>query len=265
VIVLEQSITVPESEDLVLVSRPTLPDGSILLLADFDSASNSAYVFRLYDLDEVSNPAGAPGRLRPVFVDSGPASDVVQAAAVTSDGNWSRDGLGYTVLYSLASTRASGTVVLTGLPNDKETVTIPDGVNTVTYEFDTDASVEGTNVLVTAVTDATTTANNLRTAIKAQLEASNSFVGTDTTAGAGTVTLDNWRRGTDGNQTVTQGLATGGSASGNLSVTGLAGATGFWLQGSHTYLAVLYLATQSNGEVRVVYTLHCETTEGWVR
>lgn len=65
------------------------------------------------------------------------------------------------------SVRATGNIELIAQPADGNTITISDGVTPITFEFDSNASVGGGNILVTIGTKIIDTIGNLRTAINA--------------------------------------------------------------------------------------------------
>jgi len=67
-----------------------------------------------------------------------------------------------------AATPASGTVSLTGLPSDTNTVTISDGIITpVVFEFDSNSTVSGSNTAVTIAATAELSAANLAAKVNA--------------------------------------------------------------------------------------------------
>lgn len=107
---------------------------------------------------------------------------------------------------------ATGTVTLADLPNDADSVTIDDGTSSVTFEFDSGGGVTGTPVTIGA--DAAETAGNLITAVGAS--------GLSVTAGAGAtaegVFLRNAAGGTGGNVAITSV-----NVSGNITVAGMTG------------------------------------------
>ena len=113
---------------------------------------------------------------------------------------------------------ATGSIGLTGLPSDGNTITIGDGVHPAkTFEFDDDASVTPGNISVTIGVSATATMATLITAI-------NTAVPLDVTATASTppdanCTLENDTAGADGNVPI---IKTGAA----ITVTGMGGGSG---------------------------------------
>lgn len=91
---------------------------------------------------------------------------------------------------------ATGSVTFTGLPQDGDSVTISDGTDSVTFEFDNDTSATGTPISIGI--DAAANAANLLAAVN-----SDAFNITATTVGAPeVVTLTNDNLGLAGNATI---------------------------------------------------------------
>jgi len=107
---------------------------------------------------------------------------------------------------------ATGTVTLGGQPDDANTVTISDGVSTEVFEFDDDASVEGTNTAVTIGVSSTATVLALIDAINA----SGLGITAATAVGPDEIDLTNDTLGTAGNVAITK---TGT----DVTVTGMSG------------------------------------------
>ena len=102
-------------------------------------------------------------------------------------------------------TAATGLITLSGLPNDTDSVTLNDGQGvTVTFEFDSNGSVSGSNVAVQIGSDAQTTAANLIQAINDDAIEISAVTGL-----SGIVRLTCDVAGSLGNQTIT-GVDTAG-------------------------------------------------------
>jgi hypothetical protein len=124
------------------------------------------------------------------------------------------------------STPATGSIVFDGgaQPSDTETITIGDGVDTETFEFDNDASYTPGNIPVTIGATAALTLANLETAIEANLGITGTI---DTGATDPTLNLENDTSGPDGNVA----MSTTGAA---ITVTGMSGGgtgVGYWRDG----------------------------------
>jgi hypothetical protein len=114
------------------------------------------------------------------------------------------------------STNATGTIDFAGKTFlDTNTITINDGIKSVTFELDNDTNITAGNIKVTIGANATLMGGALVTALAAQLD----FNVTGSNS-AGTVTLTNSVKGTTGNQTITK---TGG---GTFTVSGMSGGAG---------------------------------------
>lgn len=103
------------------------------------------------------------------------------------------EGLGY----------ESGTIEISTNPTDTHTVTISDGLNSVTFEFDSNSSVTSGNVSVTIGGSAAATAANLEDAINAQRVLGN--LECTATLSSATVTVRNVRILANGVSNATNG------------------------------------------------------------
>lgn len=106
---------------------------------------------------------------------------------------------------------ATGSVTINSVPADGDTVTIGDGVNSVTFTFE--SSGPSTNVVDTSSGDVTIIASNLGTTIATSSPALNITVNA---ISGSTVPLTNNSTGTAGNVTITQ-------SAGSLSLSGMSG------------------------------------------
>lgn len=108
-------------------------------------------------------------------------------------------------------TPATGVITMTGQPLDTETVTIDDGVTSLVFEFDNNASITG-DVTVTIGLDVDATRTALADAITA------SALLLTAVENGNDIELTHQRQGTTGNETITE-------AATNVTVTGLASGT----------------------------------------
>jgi len=108
------------------------------------------------------------------------------------------------VFTRLLNIAATGSIELSGQPQDGDTITIGDGIITKTFEFDSNFHVTTGNADVTIGADAAETLDNLRLRINSYLEI---YAETDETAVDPTILLTNNNPGEDGNQTITKSEA----------------------------------------------------------
>jgi phage tail sheath gpL-like len=109
--------------------------------------------------------------------------------------------------------KATGSVTITGVGTDGDTVTISDSTHILTFELDNNSVSAGANTRVAIGGSADATADNLMNAINAS---GLDIVATD--GGTGVVTLTAKFKGTQGNETVTKVGA-------SVAVTGMTGGT----------------------------------------
>lgn len=124
---------------------------------------------------------------------------------------------------------ATGTVTFSGNPTDGQIITISDGENVVTFEFDDDADVEPGNTAVEIGGDGDATATALHTAIGAS-----DLTITSVDDESGLLTLTNDATGSAGNVTITENAT-------NVAVTGMSGGV------TATTLPLVILADTSVG------------------
>jgi len=117
------------------------------------------------------------------------------------------------VFERLRNIPATGTIELAAQPADGDTITIGDGIETETFEFDSDYHVGTGNIDVTIGATAAETLENLRVLIESHLTIT---AITATGTSNPTLNLTNDTPGTGGNQTITKSGA-------NISVAGMVG------------------------------------------